>query len=191
MDATAASAPLRVLTVCTMNICRSPAMEVRLREVTATAGVAVEVASGGVNAIPGIERCGISLAHVGKAEGIGFAHSVWDLDPSQFDLIITAQQSHLDALIAQLPQVRDRTFTVVRAAALSQELGGLAQAGDPREFVQALRELDDHQPKPVRSPYAIFEPLDIPDPHVLGTNLHAQAAEMITQSVNALITGQS
>jgi len=164
-------------------------MEVRFRQTAGMRGIAVEVASGGVSAIEGTGRCEISLAHVGESGDIGQARSVWNLDPAQFDLIITAQQSHLDALLAQLPEVHDRAFPLVRVAALAQQFGGLAEADDLREFVKAIRQADQETPKPERSKYAIFNPLDIPDPHVLGTNLHGMAAEMITESIETLING--
>lgn len=178
---------MRVLTVCTMNICRSPAMEIKVRELAAEAGVEVEVASGGVYAIPGTPRCEISLAHVGRVEDIGHANLVWDLEPGGFDLILTAQQTHLDDLLMQAPQLSEKSFTLRRASSLAAQAGGLAN--DPSNFVKQLAELDAATDRPERSKWAPHGPSDIPDPHVLGTNLHEMTAQLIHESVTTLIRG--
>lgn len=212
-------ASFRILTVCTMNICRSPALEVVLARQDVWSGLpvgVVKVSSAGTKAVAGATGCDISLAMVGEPDRLAGSRQLTPEMLAGVDLVITADRGHAGAVVGMAPGSAPTCFTARAAARLSQWVivsGALAvgvrkAAGD---FVRADRE----QPATLAEPLPV-EPIarlrwlvvemdaarglapidevaarmpfghdDIPDPHVLGFNLHRMSADFILDSVGS------
>lgn len=132
---------MKVLYVCTANICRSPAAAALLRE----AGLpTVEVVSAGTQAVVGSPACSIVRelpGHESQPLTAGLIESA--------DLVLTAAREHRTAVVEMYPAARTRTFTIRQAGRLAQWLldagmvdaarhGGDFEDGDPRRLVAAL-----------------------------------------------------
>ncbi|MEI2785754.1 MAG: hypothetical protein V9E82_08665 [Candidatus Nanopelagicales bacterium] len=198
---------MKVLYVCTANICRSPLAAGLLRQ-AAVPGVAS--ASAGTRAVVGAPGCTVP------------SHRSAPLSPEAVewaDLVLTAAREHQAGVVEIDPQARQRTFTIKQAGRLSQWLlsaGMVAAArapgqypeGDPRRFVAPLptvgrtewlvAELDAARgmaPVPVEPGMAgrrrrrteTPHPDDIPDPHVLGDEWHPVAREQIMAATGPLV----
>ncbi len=216
-----ASGGFRILTVCTMNICRSPAMELLIRsrvEQACADDAMVTVSSAGTDARPGMPGCELSLAYAGSAE-LGHASRQLTAELlAGIDIVLTADWTHAGKVVALQPSVRSRCFPVKLAARLaayvvgsealviarakavgeaidSEALGTLAMVpalpadsvGRLRWLVSEMNEARGIAPRPEEDglPYGID---DIPDPHVLGYNLHEMSAGMIVDAIDALAT---
>jgi len=209
-----------ILTVCTMNICRSPAMELRLRnaaEQKCGPDSLIEIHSAGTDATAGTPGCELSLAYAGSAEP-GFESRVLTAAALEdVDLVLTAAWPHAAKVTALQPQMRTRCFPVRLAARLATHViasdaltiavakangeqidaeasGQLAMVpplpadviGRFRWLVSEMNEARGIAPRPPEDnlPYGVD---DIPDPHVLGYNLHELSATMIADSINDLV----
>jgi protein-tyrosine phosphatase len=209
--------PFRILTVCTMNICRSPALEVTLHDAAANwiglpAG-SVVVGSAGTHATPGAPSCDIAQAHVGRSSRDQTALQLTGEMLAEADLVITAERKHADAVASVGMEFSRRCFPARAAARLATwvvDSGSLEVAirktsgevierdfahpeslSDPLPLDPAARlrwlvaQMDGGRglaPSPPAGnlPYGVE---DIPDPHVLGFNLHEMSAEMIIAAV--------
>jgi protein-tyrosine-phosphatase len=207
---------VKVLYVCTANICRSPAAAALLRE---AAVPGVEVVSAGTHAAVGSPACSVVRELP--------SHASQPLTPALIepaDIVLTAAREHRTAVIEMYPGARSRTFTVRQAGRLAQWLleAGMVEAalhggdfadGDPRRSVAALpspaqaraswvvEELDAARgmaPAPVssepngrrwgrRGGDPQVHPDDVPDPHVLGTGWHAVAHEQLRESTEQVV----
>jgi protein-tyrosine-phosphatase len=207
---------MKVLYVCTANICRSPAAAALLREADLPG---VEVVSAGTHAAVGSPACSV----VRELPG----HESQPLTPALIepaDLVLTAAREHRTAVIDMYPAARSRTFTIRQAGRLAQWLldagmvdaarhGGDFADGDPRQFVAALpamaqararwvvEELDAARgmaPAPVapepngrrwgrRAVDPQVHPDDVPDPHVLGTGWHEVAHDQLRDSTEQAV----
>lgn len=120
MTAQPESVALRVVTVCTMNLCRSPAMATVLdRNFAAMPQLMIHVFSAGTEAEPGKVRCGLSQALIGVDEPTGHARALSVDLIADADLILTADSGHLRQVVALNPATRARTFTLAEAARLA------------------------------------------------------------------------
>ncbi len=207
---------MRVLYVCTANICRSPAAAALLREADLPG---VEVVSAGTHAAVGSPACSV----VRELSG----HESQPLTPALIepaDLVLTAAREHRTAVIDMHPAARSRTFTIRQAGRLAQWLldagmvdaalhGGDFADGDPRRLAAALptaaqararwvvEELDAARgmaPAPVASePHGRrwgrravepqVHPDDVPDPHVLGADWHEPSHEQLRESTEQVV----
>ena len=209
----------RILTVCTMNICRSPAMEVSLQAAVARCGASaptVEVRSAGTHAVPGAPSCDISLAHVGCNSREQTARELNAAVLAGVDLVLTAERKHANAVASVDPHYGSLAFPVRSIARLatwvvtqgSLDVGVRKAAGEqierdfekPASLASALPNGDTARlrwlveqcdgarglvpsPPATKLPYGVD---NIPDPHVLGFNLHEMSAEMITAAIAEL-----
>ncbi|MGV1037825.1 MAG: hypothetical protein ACOYD0_12495 [Candidatus Nanopelagicales bacterium] len=204
---------IAVMTVCTMNICRSPAMQFVLERDTvplaARYGINMEVSSAGTQAVVGAPSCDISLAMVGQAHRVETARRFTVDGPNRPDLILCAARSHVSAMVGSDPALRSSTFTMRQACRLAHwvvtdgplEMGVRKLNGDvidadrtelvtltpalPADVGQRLTwlitEMDAARglaPMPPEMPDPHHGD-DIPDPHVLGYNLHRMSADLI------------
>ena len=127
--------PVRVLAVCTGNVCRSPAVEWLLT--TALAGdpaeLQVVVASRGTAALVGqpiSPPMGELLRSVGAPPG-GFAAT--QLQPEVLataELVLTATRAHRAAVVSMAPSTVRRTFTVLEFAELAAHVPRGSLPGD-------------------------------------------------------------
>ena len=127
-------------------------------------------------------------------------------DFEKADLILALDRSHRSAIAQLLPSSRSRTFTLRQAAGASAEVARALRAGRvpdgapplpsqrDLQFGWFIEELDAHRaflhPEAVKGPGSlVIDPLDIPDPHVLGFALHPLSLDLIEQSVATLVGG--
>ena len=117
-DSTSSDA-FTLVTVCTANVCRSPAMAAVLSSGAGRHpgldGSGVEVRSAGVNAVAGISidsRTAEALRQAGyEAPEAGSVRLDRDLI-AEADLILTASRRHRATIVRMVPQARERTFTM-------------------------------------------------------------------------------
>lgn len=213
----ASAGTFSVMTVCTMNICRSPAMQFVLERDTipmvARHGITLDVSSAGIHAVAGAPSCDISLAMVGEADRAESARRFAVDGPVRPDLILGAARSHVSAVVDADPALRSRTFTMLQASRLAQWVvtDGPLEAGT-RKLRGEVIEMDNADPVALTPalpagagqrvawlvgrldaarevapmPPQLPEPHhgdDIPDPHVLGYNLHRMSADLILESI--------
>ena len=199
---------MKVLYVCTANICRSPLAAGLLRQ---AAVPGVQVASAGTRAVVGAPGCSVPSHRSSplSREAIAWA-----------DLVLTAARDHQGAVAEVDPGARRRTFTIRQAGRLSDWLlsaGMVAAArapgkypqGDPRGLVAPLPtvgrtdwlvgELDAARGMaPVPAEPVVLagrrrrrtetpHPDDIPDPHVLGDEWHPVARDQIAAATGQLV----
>ncbi|WP_309133833.1 low molecular weight phosphatase family protein [Cellulomonas sp.] len=134
--------PARVLTVCTGNICRSPAVERLLRH--RLAGTDVVVGSAGTRAVVGapVSSPMVPLIAGAGADADGFAAR--QLTPAvlrDVDLVLTLTGTHRSAVVEHAPAMVRRTFTLLELQRLLRHVdpAALAAAGaTPGERVRAL-----------------------------------------------------
>lgn len=215
-QSTATSEPFRVLLVCTANICRSPAAARLLHALLgAELGAALEVGSAGTRAPAGSAACDLSSALVGgflsrtyggdgpMATDTHRARGLTAALAQDSDLILTADRHHRAAVARIAPQTRARTFTLRHAALLAQPIGALAAGGTSPEgapplpdepaarsrwFVaemDAARGLGGAAPTTGVSTLS-WHPYDVPDPHVVGYQVHPIALELIEDATVTL-----
>ncbi len=221
------SSSFNILTVCTMNICRSPAMEFRLLRKIAEceavaaptsppAGCEITVASAGTSALVDSPGCELSLAYAGTAQADHRSRALTPQILGEVDLVLTAAWAHSSVTVAMAPRLRDKVFPIRLAARLAsyvvgsqaldiarakargeqidaEDVGNLAmvpalpedQVGRLRWLVSEMHEARGLAPRPAEDnlPYGVD---DIPDPHVLGYNLHELSGQMIAESVSQL-----
>ena len=121
----------RVLVICTGNVCRSPYLERRLRQLLA--GQDVHVESAGTRALVGadIEPGSVAALEVVGSDTAGFASR--QLTPAMLDaadIVVTATQKHRADAVALHPRALRKTFTLGELADLVRdaELVGAAAA---------------------------------------------------------------
>ncbi len=168
-----ADAPLRVLAVCTANICRSPVMEHLLRDRLDPARFVVE--SAGVQGLrdqPVDPDALVGLTERGLDAAAFRSRRLDARTAGQADLVLTATREHRAGVLALAPQALRRTFTVRELAALA----GLAQAGTVTELVAEAARLRSQGPADA----------DVADPYRRGAEAHAAATAQIEQAVDAI-----
>jgi protein-tyrosine-phosphatase len=144
----------------------------------------VIVSSAGVSALPGTPNCPISLAYVGHAREHTRSRLLTSEILEGVDVVLVAQASHV-------PQVRRLQSTAIvlpiRAAArLAMQMPAVVSQGGKtemlRDYFTLLADVYAGEDVPKTSlPYGVD---DVPDPHVLGVNLHEQSAVFIKSAVN-------
>ena len=122
------------------------------------------------------------------------------------DLILALDRSHRAALARLDPAARPRTFTLRHAAGLSEVVAGYTQAGRvppgapplPELPEDRLRwwvaELDAARGMTVAAasedpPGLQWHPDDVPDPHVVGYQVHGAAIELAEEAIVLLSSG--
>lgn len=129
----------RILTVCTGNVCRSPAAELFLAHDLAALEF-VEISSAGTGALVdhGIPEPGLRLL---DADGLdGSAHRGRQLTQSivrEADLVLAMSREHRRAIVELTPAATRRTFTIRELARVAEFIGtagdAVADSGDTRE----------------------------------------------------------
>lgn len=174
------SEPLRVLFVCTANICRSAYAERRARFLheTITGGAeAVEFHSAGVH--------GFDHKHMDRPMAVELQQRGGDphgfrsrplsaSDITSADLIVTAETAHRTFILDDFPQVVSRLFTMGQ---LSQSLTRVDPALRGRDLLQALRSQ--------RGPAGVE--LDVVDPYRKGQEAAAACADAIDGHLHDLV----
>jgi len=223
---------VRVVTICTMNICRSPAMATLLERELAEVDLTFAVSSCGTDAVAGVPRCELAQAFIGVSDASGAARLLADDQLETVELMLTADRSHRGHVVALQPSARPRVFTMIEAARLASwvvsDVGVIDFARRKAKGEDVTSELGDMRvmtnPLPADSigrlrwlvtemdaargiaPFGEnhFEYLridsiradDLPDPHVVGFNLHepvaaatAAAAATFAAAVRTVLDG--
>jgi len=103
----------RILTVCTGNICRSPAAEFLIRQRCAAIGLSLEAQSAGIGALvnhPADETTSAMMQSRGLDIG---THRASQLTPERLrwaELVLVMESHHRDAVLAMDPTARGKTF---------------------------------------------------------------------------------
>lgn len=205
----------RILMVCTANICRSPAAAQLLQRGIAPSFPEALVASAGTEALPGHPACdaathlvqehlaGSNDGLVSQATGSHRSRRVALIDLRAADLILALDRSHRSALARLDPAGRTRTLTLRQAAVGAEHvtrslaIGELPEGAPPIPEAGAERfrwwvgELDAGRALSAGGMVASIgtleiDPLDVPDPHVVGHQHHPQALSLIQDSVGML-----
>ena len=162
------TAPLRVLFVCTANICRSPFMELLTAHL---AGGGIEASSAGTHGFAGHPMDGAMAASLLR-HGIP-AQQVDDFRSRPLtadlvaaaDLVLTAESSHRRHIVEEEPAAAPKVFTLGQFATAAGEAEGETGA----DLVRAIWE---------RRPAA--EPaLDVADPYRRGAGVAAACADQV------------
>ncbi|MFW6772740.1 adenylyl-sulfate kinase [Nocardioides sp. CPCC 205120] len=164
--------PLKVLVVCTANICRSPYMELALQ---AAAGDAVVVTSAGTH---GYTDHPMDEHMAAEARSRG-------LDPSQFrsrplsralveeaDLVLTAESRHRSFILDENPTAFRKVFT------LGQFARGVEDMGDGVSAREAVALVGTNRPS--------AEGLDVADPYRRGPVVAADCANQFDRLISGV-----
>ena len=176
-------APLRVLFVCTANICRSAFMEVVARHL-AGKDAAIEFSSAGTH---GLDREPMNEDMVVTLDGRDVEHAEFRSRPltgdliADADLVLTAESTHRTFILDDHPAEFRKVFTLGQFAAAVQADDSGATGRDLLERIGERRGTADPA-------------LDIPDPYRRGPEASTRAAttiEYLLQIVLPALTGES
>lgn len=181
-------APFRLLTVCTGNICRSPAVE---RMLAAALGPTVIASSAGTAALAG-EPMDPPMGRLVSALGVdvgGFAaRHVTERLLRDADLILALTRDHRARLVDLAPATVRRAYTllefarIVRAIDLSSVPPGL----EPGERLRIIAPLAASMRPVVRR--AALETDDVPDPYRRGPAAYEHALELIRAATVTIVS---
>lgn len=206
---------MKILYVCTANICRSPSAEFLTRDAANVLRVSgISAASAGVTGLPGAPGCDVAPALRGRSDQHR-SRTLVTPAVQWADMILTAGRSHQAAVVDLDPAARPRTFTIRQAGRLARWLlaSGMPQAAleravdeaawagryhpdDPRASVSSLGQqwsgwvIEELDAARGFAPFPVGEiaPDDIPDPHEGDPSLHALSYQQIWDATNSLVT---
>ena len=182
MSGTIPDGPFGVLAVCTGNICRSPALELRLRDALGPSADVV-VGSAGVRALAGEP---VDLAMAALLGEVPHDLRARQLTPDlvrSAGLVLTLTRDHRRSVVAAVPAAVRRTFTLREFADLATAAAGTVDgAGSPG---RALSELVRVAPQ-FRGRRTTDDD-DIEDPYRRGPEVFARVLGAIDDAVSALV----
>jgi protein-tyrosine phosphatase len=127
---------IKILTVCTGNICRSPYAELFLQnELNRISPKSFTIRSAGSHALVGHqmdERSSMKLHDVGVASDGFVARQLNEDTVSDSDLILALTDEHRRIIVAMSPRLLKRTYTVREFAAVLAELAAMPGGPLPR-----------------------------------------------------------
>ncbi|WGL53067.1 adenylyl-sulfate kinase [Nocardioides sp. BP30] len=158
--------PLKVLFVCTANICRSPFMELTARRLAGTAGL--EFSSAGTHGWDDkpMDAAMVQVLGDGIEAGDFRSRAVSRDLLDRADLVLTAEAAQRSYLLQDHPDLFRKVFTLGQAA---EAIGRLEPGLAPTEVVERLASARGHADPA----------LDVPDPYRRGPEAAAAAAEHI------------
>ena len=179
-----AAAAFTVLTVCTGNICRSPAVE-RLLADRLGPDSGVTVVSAGTRAVVGHAVSGpmIPLMEGAGARADGFvARQLTAAAIRDADLILPLTRSHRSAVAEMFPAAVRRTFTLLELARLAATVDPTALPdGSPGERLAALVPLAAAERGRHHSHHKADD--DVIDPYRRGDAVYSQVFDTILPAV--------
>lgn len=164
---------MRVLFVCTGNICRSPTAERLALAYAQEGGFDITATSAGTQGLTGHpmdDTAAMVLSQLGGSPDGFVARRITPKIAADADLVLTMTAAHRDAVLAMSPRQMRRTFTLLEAA-------GLAEASGARTVPDLAGARASHR----------VEMLDIADPYKRDVELYEQAGEQIARSLPAVL----
>lgn len=191
--------PLRVLVVCTGNICRSPAVERLLsarlgaafqgRPAVGTLMPAIEIGSAGTGALVGrpMTRAMAQLVELNGGDPSGFVSR--QLEASMIrsaDLVIALTRKHRAAVVELVPAAVRRTFALRELARLAADVEPAALPGANATTADRLRALVPLAGQ--RRGLASFRPADddVIDPFRGDAALYQRSVDQLLPAVETL-----
>jgi protein-tyrosine phosphatase len=184
---------VRVLLVCTGNICRSALAErlgrAYLDELLGERAGAVRLVSAGTQAVVGSPmhpHSGLVLNGLGATAGDFRAQQLTEALAGGADLTLTMTRAHRNEVLRRAPRTLARTFTLREAAALLALLGEEWEpSGDDvgeraRSLVKALAAARSQRTTDVDD--------DVPDPISGPVEAHEESGELIAASLLPLLS---
>jgi protein-tyrosine phosphatase len=162
-----------VLAICTANICRSPLIEILLRD--RLDGDRFEVASAGVRGWdrkPMDSMAAMELQRLGHSAETFRSHPLDSYLVESADLILTATREHRSEVLALTPQALRRSFTLLEFAALTE----LVDGDDPAALVAHAAQRRSLAPAKA----------DVRDPYRRGPDVHRATADQIDGAVTTI-----
>lgn len=182
--------PIRILTVCTGNICRSPLAELLLRKVLT--GLPVEVGSGGTSALVGhamTEPNQLLAAEFGVLHPE--SHRAKQLVASQIreaDLVLALAREHRRAVVELVPRASRHTFTLREFGRLTEAVNladmEIEPGAGPEAKMRAAIELVA-QSRGALPPLQQPEDDDVVDPYRQGDEVYVKSAQQLVPALNA------
>lgn len=174
---------LRILTVCTGNICRSPVAERALARALHARGIPAVVRSAGtIGGLPN-DRTTVRAA---EAAGIALADHVSRrlterlIETDGADLVIAMSRRHLREVVAMVPDAWPRTFTLGEMARRAPFVRPDVSFEQWRADVAGERTMASMlQPAPGD---------DVPDPHGRGYRDHARMVALVSGLVDTVVS---
>lgn len=179
----------RILTVCTGNICRSPAAALMLRR---GLGQGLRVESAGTHAVvdgpldPGMAA---ALAPLGVRDDGTTARALRPEMVDGADLVLAMERQHRAAVAELVPQAVRRLFTLTEFAAL---LEGWQEDGRVRPFYSVrvpdrLHEFMAVAPRLRGTVRLASGEADIPDPFQMAPEVYRESAQRIAVAVGTIV----
>uniref|UniRef100_A0A942SXR7 protein-tyrosine-phosphatase n=1 Tax=Neobacillus citreus TaxID=2833578 RepID=A0A942SXR7_9BACI len=174
---------MRVLFVCSGNICRSPLGAQVLLARLGRDAPAFTVESAGTIAQDGVAMDDAAAAQSQRLGGDPSAHRSRYLTASiagSADLVLTAERSHRAAVVSLAPRAAKRAFTIKQFARVLDALepGDIAGVGSTDELVERVARLRGTVPPPI-DPVAD----DVDDPYRRSERTHERVADEIDASL--------
>jgi protein-tyrosine phosphatase len=175
-----------ILTVCTGNVCRSPAVE---RLLASKLGPTVRVASAGTHALVGhpiSEPMAVLLRNVGLEEAPFKARRLSERLLQEADLILALTRAHRGFVVDLWPAAVRRSFTLREFARLLSQVNQSAlPRGTPAARLRAAIPLAAAQRGRGRtSP----DQDDVVDPFRLSDEVYADSFAQLQSAVNTIVT---
>ena len=166
--------PIKVLFVCTANICRSPFMELLSRDLAPEGAAYSSAGTRGFTDAPVWEGMAAELADRQIAHE-GFRSRVLTGDHvEQADLVLTAETSHRRFILDDLPAAFRRVFT------LGQFVEAIRADGSDASGRELLTRLGERR--------GLADPeLDVPDPYRRGPEIATQSAASIEEMLRVVL----
>jgi protein-tyrosine phosphatase len=174
-----------ILTVCTGNVCRSPAVE---RLLARDLGPTVFVSSAGTHALVG-QPISEPMARLLRSNGVDktkfAARRLTESLMKDADLVLTLTRAQRSLVVELCPPAVRRTFTVREFARLLGKLDSSALPdGTPAERLRAAMPLAAAQRSLRRAP---SQDDDVIDPFRLSADIYAASFAEISSAVNAIV----
>ena len=173
------TAPLRVLFICTANICRSPAMELIARDLAGATDVVFSSAGTHARRRQHMNPEMVHALPAGLTAGDFRSRHVDAAMLADADLVLTAEQVHRQHILDDFPQLHRQVFTLGQFAAAIEEV---PRGEDGRDLTGPDLVAAAGQ----RRTPATAEP-DVADPYRRGRAAAVEATGTITAMLSVIV----